>query len=95
MRGCESHLKLLLPFKENSKCTMGNGKTIQLWHDKWLDNALTSKFPKLHSFVKNDLHTAATWISEDNPHQLLHTPLSKLAYRQLNELQGLVTHKLE
>jgi hypothetical protein len=86
----KSRLKLLPLFKENYKCTMGNGQTVLLWHDKWLDTSLISKFPELHSFVKNDLHTAATWISKGNPHQLLHTPLLELAYRQLNDLQGLV-----
>lgn len=69
---------------------MGNGKTVLLWHDNWMDRSLIEKLPEPHSFVKNDLQSAASWVEEEDLHQLLHTPLSEQAYGQLLELQRMV-----
>lgn len=89
----KGHLKLIPLFKNHYKCIMGNGQSILLWYDSWLDEPLTIKFPELHPFVKNDLLSAESWISEEDPSQLLHNPLSELAYGQFIELPSLaMTH---
>lgn len=62
----KGHLKLIPLFKNHYKCIMGNGQSILLWYDSWLDEPLTIKFPELHPFVKNDLLSAESWISEED-----------------------------
>ena len=71
------YLQLIPLFKENFQCKIGNGKTVTLWHDNM---PLIEKFQELNSFVKNDLQTDASWMEEEDMHQLLHTALSSQAY---------------
>lgn len=53
----------------------------------WLDEPLVHKFPELHSFVKNDVQSAESWIISDDTTQFIHTPLSEQAFLQYTELQ--------
>lgn len=43
--------KLIPGFKAVTKCTIGKANTIILWQDRWSDDLLKDKFPKLYSFA--------------------------------------------
>lgn len=76
-----NHLKLIPLFKQHSSCKLGNGQTILLWQDKWLDHPLEQKFPELFSFVKNTAQSAESWMNAQDTVVFLHTHvcLSKIS----------------
>lgn len=78
-RWWKKHLKLLPDYKANFDCKIGNGHAAPLWHDCWLDQPLVNKFLELHSFVKSDLQTVASWIIAEDPTLVFHTPFSSQA----------------
>jgi hypothetical protein len=59
-------------------CQIGTGQTTYLWHDKWYDIELKSKFPHLFSFAKNKFVTVkdARNTATDSIYDLFNIPLS-------------------
>jgi hypothetical protein len=61
-----------------------------LWHDVWLRDPLSRKFPHLVSFSKDDLVFVASIINLDFLHSHFHVPLLAGAFSQLHEMQGIL-----
>lgn len=79
-------LKNLPTYKELTHIKMGDGRTIQLWNDKWTNKIQAEEFPKLLSYViKKDI-TVQQAMMLSHPHQMFHTPMSCEAYQQCQTL---------
>lgn len=82
----KSILKLLPQFKQHVRPMIGDGKTIQLWHDLWRDNALSAELPELFSFTLKQTVTIHEMSVAANPIEFFHTPLSAQAFMQFQNL---------
>ena len=49
-----AHISLLEEFKKICRCTIGNGQTVLVWKDTWIEHKLQYILPHLHSFTLND-----------------------------------------
>lgn len=83
-----AHLKLLQSFNDNTHCKDGDGTSVLLWHDSWLDKPLIQKLPELHSFAKDNNQTLASILRNADIYEHFHTPLFAQAFSQF---EGLLT----
>jgi hypothetical protein len=69
----------------------GLGDTFAFWTDKWkfMDSSepLSSRFPRLFSFVLDKDFSAAEVYAKPNPSQLFYLPLSAQAYQEFTMVQ--------
>jgi hypothetical protein len=73
-------------FKDMTNCSIGDGKTVTLWHDTWNDDIDKFTYPHLHSFALNkDIFERA--LAEDSIYNLFQLPLSIEARNELHNLQ--------
>jgi hypothetical protein len=63
-----------------------NGESCLFWKDKWRDQSLINNYPELVSFAKNKNISVAIALAQDDMTQLLHLPVSEVAYAQLKNL---------
>jgi len=63
-----------------------NGESCLFWQDRWGDQSLSITYPELSSFAKNKNISMATALEQDDMTQLLHLPVSEIAYAQLQNL---------
>jgi hypothetical protein len=64
---------------------MGNGRTIQLWNDKWTCKIQTEEFPELHSYaIKKDITVKQAMML--SPHEMFQASISNEAYQQYQML---------
>jgi hypothetical protein len=63
-----------------------NGESCLFWQDKWGDQSLKNSYRELFSFAKNKNIAVAIALAQDDMTQLLHLPVSEVAYAQLKIL---------
>jgi hypothetical protein len=75
-------------FRNITTCSINNGKTIQLWKDKWEDSFRKYDMPQLFSFAKDkDQNMASVHsINNESIYEMFHLPLSVMAHQQLHRL---------
>lgn len=87
----KDNLKNMQKFKQMAQIQIKNGETCLFWQDKWGEQSLKIIYPELFSFAKNKIiFVAAAWEQEDMT-QLLHLPVSEIAYNQLQNLVQRIT----
>jgi Reverse transcriptase (RNA-dependent DNA polymerase) len=71
-----SSMKVLVPIFESSvRFQVGQGDTIQFWHDRWLENTLKNQFPSLYQCARytdiavSDCYQAGQWQLQFNAEQ--------------------------
>jgi hypothetical protein len=87
-------LKLCDYFRGITTCNIGNGTTILFWHDTWNNHCLQQKFPRLHSFAKNDKISVSAFLRNNALEEQFFLPLSEEAFQEYQELQVLL-HNLQ
>ena len=85
---------ILQDFKSMTTCIPSTGNTISLWHDKWNEDTLQSRFPHLYSFSKDSECTIASAIvsSTSNFYEMFHLPMSSMAVQQSNEMLEIISN---
>ena len=70
------------------------GDTVVFWLDKWEISGnlviLKDRFPRLHSFVIDDLATVKDFLELPNLTECFHLPLSLEAFQELDHLQSML-----
>lgn len=70
-----------------SRCNIGNGSFVCFWEDRWVDQTLSTKYPRLASFSRNtniSVHEVMQTVDLDT---LFFLPLSQQALEDLISLQ--------
>ena len=88
----KAHLKLIPLFKEVAHSTVGTGETTLFWTDNWHENPLAHQYPELHSFVIDGQCSVAHMKQSLDIMQQFHTPLSSIAFQQLNDITPILQH---
>lgn len=76
-------------FLKIAKCKVHLGDTVTFWNDSWDLGNLKLQFARLCSFAKQGNISVAKFLVQ-NAHQKFFTPLSEIAYGQLQVLSSLV-----
>ena len=71
---------------------MGDGKTVTFREDLWTEEILASKFPILHSFVRNSNSSVHDLMNAEDLDSLFHLPLSLPAMDEVMSLQQMLVN---
>ena len=63
-----------------------NGESCLFLKDEWGDQSLKNSYPELFSFATNKNISGAISLAQDDMTQLLHLPVSEVAYAQLQNM---------
>lgn len=81
-------LRLNTLFRGIAKCEVGIGDTVCFWDDLWLDNVLSTKYPRLASFARTDSISLSSAMQAEDLDSLFMLPLSVQALEELESLQN-------
>jgi hypothetical protein len=88
------NLKNLQKFKDLAILHIQNGESCLFWQDKWMDQSPKDRYLELYSFAKNRGISVAKASQQQDMTQLLHLPLSEIAYDQMQMLAQ-ITNQLQ
>jgi hypothetical protein len=75
-------------FRDMTTCSIGNGKSIALRKDKWInDDAAENTYPHPHSFSHDENITLEKVLVATSIYDLFQLPLYTVAHQELQELQ--------
>jgi hypothetical protein len=80
-------LRLSTIYRGIAKCTIANGSTTCFWEDLWSDAVLSSQFPQLFSFARNETISVQGVIHAEDLDSLFILPLSTQGHDELQILQ--------
>jgi hypothetical protein len=84
-------LKLNILYRGIAKCSLGDGSSITFWEDLGAGDVLSHKFPRLFSFVRNEIVSVKHVMQAADLDSLFHLPLSPEAFDEMLQLQDLVS----
>lgn len=82
----KAHLKLQPINKNAGSCSLGQGDTILMWHDRWHNQPLVQLYHELHSFALEDLGSFKYFLSKGDLAENFHRPISTQAFQELQAL---------
>jgi hypothetical protein len=80
-------LRLNTIYRGIAKCTIGNGSTVTFWDDLWSHDILSSKYPRLYSFAKEQKISIQRIMQKENISKVFNLPLSEQAMDELLLMQ--------
>ena len=83
-------LKLLGKFKSLAVCSLGQGRSILLWEDKWTTQRLFGLFPRLSSFAIDTNVSVKLAFDAPSLLDLFHLPLSEEAFQEFHDFVTLL-----
>mgnify|MGYP000863857686 FL=1 len=87
--------KLMDTFRAVSSVCVGKGDSLLFWSDSWeVDNScipLQDRFPRLFSFCIQKNSSVLEVMASGEFHSMFSLPLSEMAYRELNQLSGILS----
>jgi hypothetical protein len=85
-------LRLNVLYRGITKCNVGDGKTVTFWENLWTKEILASKFPILHSFVRNSNSSVHDLMNAEDLDSLFLLPLSLTAMDDMISLQQMLVN---
>ena len=80
-------LRLNIIYRGIARCTIGNGSIVTFWDDLWTDDILSSKYPRLYSYAKDQNISVQRIMQTDDIREIFNLPLSEQAMNELMPMQ--------
>jgi len=80
-------LRLNTIYRGIARCTIGNGSTVTFWDDHWTHDILSSKYPRLYSFAKDQNISLQKIMQTEDISIIFNLPLSEHAMNELLLMQ--------